>query len=110
MVRTLEVLTLLVSILETVLLLLLLRGQAAITHAQKKLWERLHTMPDDVKAEIAVLVGKFNDATNAIAAEIEALKGQIANGSITNADVDSAFQPIIDKLNALGASPANPVP
>ena len=103
-------LVLIFAILNTILLLLLLRRQRVLTHAQKKLTERIHTMADDVKAEIGVLVGKFNDATNAIAAEIEALKGQIANGSITNADVDSAFQPIIDKLNALGASPANPVP
>ncbi len=61
-----------------------------------------------VSPEAAALIQKFDAATDAIAARIAKL---VANVSPPlSADDTAAFQSEIDKLNALGQDPANPVP
>lgn len=54
---------------------------------------------------VAVVLGKIDTATNAIAARIDALVGQVANGTISPDQIQAAFQPEIDKLTALGTTP-----
>lgn len=67
------------------------------------------------------LVSDLNDETNTVAAKIDAqaaaiqaLKDQIAQGSpVTQQDLDeiaSGLAPISDRLKALGADPAQPIP
>lgn len=68
------------------------------------------TKIDDVNA----LLTKIDDETNAVAAEVTALKDQIANsGGISAADADTVVAKlgaISDRLTGIGADPANPVP
>ncbi len=68
------------------------------------------TKIDDVNA----LLTKIDDETNAVAAEVTALKDQIANsGGISAADADSVVAKlgaISDRLTGIAADPSNPVP
>jgi hypothetical protein len=61
-----------------------------------------------VDAQTAALIAKFDAATTAIANRIAALVAGANPG--LSADDTAAFQAEIDKLTALGANPANPVP
>jgi uncharacterized coiled-coil protein SlyX len=58
------------------------------------------TQIDDVIAEL-------NDATNQIAEELDALRGDVANVDTVTAQ---KFQPLVDRLRQLAADPSNPVP
>ncbi len=65
-----------------------------------------------LKDDVQKLIAAMNDATNAIAARIDALKAQIAGG-VTPEDataITDALTAEVAKLQALGADPANPVP
>jgi ATP/maltotriose-dependent transcriptional regulator MalT len=55
---------------------------------------------------------KIDDATNAVAARITLLQGQITNSmsDVEVANVKAALQAEVDKLTAMGADPVNPVP
>lgn len=59
-----------------------------------------------IDPKVAALIAEFDAATNAIAARIQRL---IDAGGLT-AESQAAFQSEVDKLNALGADPAQPVP
>lgn len=59
-----------------------------------------------VDPKIAALITQFDNATDKIAARIQAL---IDNGSL-NAESQAALQAEADKLNLLGQDPNNPVP
>ena len=59
-----------------------------------------------VDPKVSALITEFDTATDKIAARIQAL---IDNGSL-NADSQAALQAEVDKLNALGQDPSNPVP
>lgn len=60
-----------------------------------------------VSADSQAIITAIDNATNAIAARIQALVN--AQGSMS-ADDKAAFQAEIAKLQALGADPNNPVP
>jgi ABC-type transporter Mla subunit MlaD len=71
-----------------------------------------------LKDELTALATAVDTATNAVAAEMEKTRQQVADllanpNSITDADkteVEAAFQKQIDRLTVLGQDPANPVP
>lgn len=58
------------------------------------------TATDDVIAQL-------NIATDEIAADLQDLRDQVAGGDAAAA---AKFQPLIDRLTALGQDPANPIP
>jgi peptidoglycan hydrolase CwlO-like protein len=84
----------------------------------------LHRKVDQLMADVTSikqLVSDLNDETNAIAAKVDAqqkkiddLSAQIAAGTpATQADLDAisdGLSPISDRLKALGANPAKPIP
>ncbi len=59
-----------------------------------------------VSAPVAALITEFDTATNAIAARIQ----KFINTPNPTPDDIAALQAEVDKLTALGADPANPVP
>ena len=71
-----------------------------------------------LKDELQALITALNTATNSVADEIAKLKQQIADllanpDSITPEDkaaIEAGLQAQVDRLTALGADPANPVP
>lgn len=64
--------------------------------------------------DVNTLLTKIDDETNAVAAEVTALKDQIANsGGLSAADADGVVArlgAISDRLTGIGADPSNPVP
>jgi len=70
--------------------------------------EKLMAIAKDIKD----LTQKIDEATNAVAARLDGLGGQIKN-AMTDAEVaevKAGLQAEVDKLTALGQDPANPVP
>lgn len=59
-----------------------------------------------VDPKVAALITEFDNATDKIAARIQAL---IDNGGL-NAESQAALQAEVDKLNLLGQDASNPVP
>lgn len=59
-----------------------------------------------LSAQTLAIVGQLNDATNAIAAEIQT----ISNAHPDDADLQAALAPIVTKLQGLAVNPAAPVP
>jgi len=59
-----------------------------------------------VDPKVAALITEFDQATDKIASRIQK---QIDTGGL-NAESQAALQAEVDKLNALGQDPANPVP
>lgn len=59
-----------------------------------------------VDPKVSALITEFDQATDKIAARIQRI---IENGSL-NAESQAALQSEVDKLNALGQDPNNPVP
>jgi hypothetical protein len=53
------------------------------------------------------LVARFAAATDEIASDLEALRGEVA---LLDAGVAAKFEPLVARLEGLGADPANPVP
>lgn len=65
-----------------------------------------------VAQDLKDLTKKIDDATNAVAARLDALAQQITN-SMSDADVTAVkagLQAEVDKLTALGSDPNNPIP
>lgn len=86
----------------------LLQGQADTKTALKEVKEMLMGLA----ADLADLVTKVDAATNKIADELTALRGEIKN-SMTDAevlDLKTRLGAAADRLTALGADPADPVP
>lgn len=71
-----------------------------------------------LKDELQNLIASFDTATNAVAAEIDKLRQQIADAlanpnTLTDEDkaaIESGLQAQIDRLNVLGSDPSNPIP
>lgn len=61
-----------------------------------------------VNPQVADLITKFDNATDAIASRIQRIVSNV-NPPLSAEDT-AAFQAEIDKLNALGQDPSNPVP
>ncbi len=56
------------------------------------------------------LIARINAATNSIAARIQALiDAAAASGSVTTAEVNTALNPVVASLEAMGKDPENPV-
>jgi hypothetical protein len=53
------------------------------------------------------MLAKLDEATNTLASELAALRDEVSGGDTATAQ---KFQPLLDKLTALGQDPANPVP
>lgn len=61
--------------------------------------------------EIAAVISQIDNATNAIAARIQAfIDAANAAGNVSAAEVVAALQPEADRLSALGSNPEQPVP
>ena len=56
---------------------------------------------------VSDMVAALDAATNEVASDLAALRDQVAN---LDPAVAAQFQPILDRLTALGADPQNPVP
>lgn len=52
-------------------------------------------------------VAQLDEATNEIAADLERLRTDVANGDATAAE---KLTPLIERLRSLGQDPTNPVP
>lgn len=78
----------------------LLEMQQAIDRAE------LQEKDSMVDPKVAALITQFDTATDAIAARIQKL---IDAGGLSP-ESEAALQSEVDKLNALGQDPANPVP
>lgn len=70
--------------------------------------ERLHNMPS--QAEFNTLIDAFNAETNAIAAELTALRDVIAAGPQISQENFDKLTAISARLTVLASDPANPVP
>lgn len=53
------------------------------------------------------LVARLDAATNELASDLSALRDEVAN---LDAGVAAKFEPLVSRLEALGADPSNPVP
>ncbi|SRR5258706_10578245 len=86
----------------------------AIDNGFQQLFSLLAQQHKEIKmaldAGTQALITAIDTATDKIAARIQKLIDQIAAGGLSPADVAAALQPEVDKLNALGQDPANPVP
>jgi hypothetical protein len=89
-------------------------GMDKLIQAVNKLGDNIMALKD----ELTTLVTAVDNATNAVATQLDKLKTEIAGllaapNSITNDDkvaFEAAMQTQIDRLNSLGADPADPVP
>ncbi len=60
---------------------------------------------------VATVISALDTATTAVATRIQTLIDKANNaGSLSAAEVVAALQPEVDRLNAMGADPANPIP
>jgi hypothetical protein len=64
------------------------------------LGERIMTATDDLAA-------RLNAATNELAADLEALRDEVAG---SDAAIAAKFEPLVNRLEGMGADPADPVP
>ena len=76
---------------------------------QKTIIERMRAM-GQVLDVIKDFAAKIDAATNLIAARIQKLIDQVTEGTVTPEQVAEALQPEVDKLEAMGKDPENPVP
>ncbi len=84
------------------------RGHREIVKALHRIGDYLMALSQDLKD----LTKAIDDATNKVAARIDALAAKISN-SMTDAEVaevKAGLQAEVDKLTALGQDPDNPVP
>jgi hypothetical protein len=91
--------------------LLLALALLAVAVRGERTRRRLRKMA--TREEFDAVVGKFNEATNAIAARITKLEGTIAGAGLSaeaEATVLAELHAVADGLKALGADPSNPVP
>ena len=93
---------------ESSLMTLLIHIEEAVDRINHK-WEALMATVQNFKD----LVTALNDATNTIAARIEALIAKLNDTGISAAEEDAALaglQTAADNLKTLGQNPADPVP
>jgi hypothetical protein len=73
--------------------------------------ERFNRMEEKMNEETRQIIARVNDATNKVAAKIQALIDTAAQqGTVTEAEIRAALEPTVAQLEALGADPADPVP
>lgn len=66
---------------------------------------------ETMNQETTDLLKRVDDATNKVAAKLQALVDQAAAaGSLSSAEVNAALSPLVAHLEAVGADPADPVP
>jgi len=75
------------------------RHICAIEDVVSTLGEKLSAVSD--------MVAALDAATNEVASDLAALRDQVAN---LDPAVAAQFQPILDRLTALGADPSDPIP
>lgn len=64
-----------------------------------------------MQEETRKIIQGFNDATNAVAAKLQAVIEKAAQqGTLTEAQISAELSPILAHLQALGADETNPVP
>jgi ABC-type transporter Mla subunit MlaD len=89
-------------------------GMGELIQAVNRLGENVMALVDELKT----LNDGLNNATNAVATQLDKMKTEIAGllanpNSITNDDkvaFEAAMQTQINRLNSLGADPDNPIP
>lgn len=84
------------------------RGFRDVAGALHRIGDILMAISQDLKD----LTAKIDDATNKVAARIDALASKVTN-SMTDAEVaevKTGLQAEVDRLTTLGQDPANPVP
>jgi hypothetical protein len=84
------------------------RRQKRICRNQLILLERMEQMGLSLDA-LKALALQIDDAIKVVEAKVQDLSDQVANNTVTPADVSAALQPELDKLVALGQPPAPPV-
>ena len=82
----------------------LLRQQRRIIINQERIIERVNAM-SQVLDQIKDYAAKIDDATNAIAARIQALIDKVNAGTATPEEISAVLQPEVDKLSELGKDP-----
>lgn len=78
------------------------------------------TKAEDIQAAVDDLSTQLDEATNEVAKDLQALRDELASGveggltadeaTALQARLDAKFGPVVARLQALGADPANPVP
>jgi len=74
--------------------------------------DRLGVILMALSQDLKDLVAQIDTATNQVASRIDALTAKITNSLSDSevADIKAGLKAEVDKLTALGANPANPVP
>ena len=85
----------------------LLRRQQRILNNQTTIIERIEAM-SQVLDQIKDFAAKIDEATNAIAARIQALIDKVNSGTATPEQIAAVLQPEVDRLTEMGKDPANP--
>jgi hypothetical protein len=83
----------------------LLRRQRRIIINQQLIMEKIQTM-SQVLDQIKDYAAMIDEATNAIAARIQALIDKVNAGTATPEEISAVLQPEVDKLSELGKDPA----
>lgn len=61
--------------------------------------------------ETTAIIKRIDDATNKVATKLQALIDKANSaGTVTAAEIRAALEPEVQRLEGLGADPANPVP
>ena len=85
----------------------LLRRQQRILNNQTTIIERIEAM-SQILDQIKDFAAKIDEATNAIAARIQALIDKVNSGTATPEQIAAVLQPEVDRLTEMGKDPANP--
>jgi methyl-accepting chemotaxis protein len=85
----------------------LLRGQRRILDNQTTIIERIESM-SQVLDQIKDFAAKIDEATNVIAARIQALIDKVNSGTATPEEIAAVLQPEVDRLTEMGKDAANP--
>ena len=79
----------------------------------QNLWSHVYHLENQINkmgvkmARVDDLIEQFRVATDEVAADLESLRAEVASYDNTTAD---KFQPLLDRLTAMGQDPQNPVP
>ena len=85
----------------------LLRSQRRILDNQISTIERIEDM-SQVLNQIKDFAAKIDEATNTIAARVQALVDKVNAGTATPEEIAAVLQPEVDRLTEMGKDPANP--
>jgi methyl-accepting chemotaxis protein len=85
----------------------LLHHQQRILNNQTTIIERIESM-SQVLDQIKDFAAKIDEATNAIAARIQALIDKVNSGTASSEEIAAVLQPEVDRLTEMGKDPANP--